>query len=225
MAPTNQEKHEEAYRAAAEAVRSGEPALLAERAGVQWHPGPDARSGAMVIPSLGSAAELSWPELVFQSRSPLLMSFPWRLIALHYLAGATGQEPDGDWISYRELPDGLFYANTVTREVEEPLATLFGRAADDFQAAGRPMGAEVDDVADSSLVLRPLPRVAMLFALWLADEEFPAKVKVLYDRVGAQYLPLQDLRILADLLGAALKSRALRGDEASDRPSEARPER
>ena len=223
MAPTNQEKHEEAYRAAEEAVHSGEPAFLAERAGVEWRALPDARGGAMVIPSLGSTARLSWPDLVFQSESPLLMSFPWRLIALHYLAGVTGREPEGDWISYRELPDGLFYANTVTREVEEPLAALFGRSADAFQAAGRPMGAEVGDVADSSLVLRPLPRVPMLFALWLADEEFPAKVKVLYDRIGAGNLPLQDLRILADLLGAALKSRAPGEDDAIDRPSEAGP--
>ena len=42
----------------------------------------------------------------------------------------------------------------------------------------------------------------------LADDEFPAKVKVMYDREGARNLPLQDLRILADLLGAALKRAA-----------------
>src|SRR5680860_558956 len=50
------------------------------------------------------------------------------------------------------------------------------------------------------------PLVPMLFALWEEDEEFPAEARVLYDRAAAANLPLQDLRILADLLEEALQS-------------------
>jgi hypothetical protein len=60
-------------------------------------------------------------------------------------------------------------------------------------------------MGDAGLCFWPLPRVPVLFALWAEDEEFPAKVKVLYERTGARNLPLQDLRILADLLGGLLK--------------------
>lgn len=209
MAPTNEEKHDEAYRAAEAAVREADPGTLAGRAGVRWLPsaqlsqgGP---AGVLEIAGFGGVARANWPDLAFHSEHPLLQIFPWRLIALHYLAGATAREPGEDWISYRELPDGLFYANTVTREVEKPMAERYAAAREDFLAAGRALGGAAAQVADAALIFRPLPRVAMLAALWLADEEFPAKVKILYDRAGAENLPLQDLRILADLLWSGLK--------------------
>ena len=220
MPPTNEEKHEETYRAAEAAVRGADPAALAARAGARWvagtgpadvpradpaSEGEGSTRGTLELPGFGGLTRLSWPQLVFSSDHPLLQLFPWRLIALHYLARATGREAGQDWIGYRELPDGLFYANTVTREVEQPMAERYARSRNGFLEAGRALGGAAADVADAALVFHPLPRVPILAALWLADEEFPAKAKVLYDRSGAENLPLQDLRILADLLWAGFK--------------------
>ncbi len=216
MNATNEEKHREAYAGAEAAVRALAPADIAARAGLLWVPdsvdrgdsGPDAASptGRFEVPAFGATARLSWPDLSFESPSPLLMTFPWRLIALHHLVMAGGAEPGEDWVSYRELPDGLFYANTITREVEEPLARLFGNDPAAFLAAGVPLGGTPLRLADVALVFHPLPRVPVVFALWGEDEEFPAKVKVLYERVGAAGLPLQDLRIVAELAGAGMKA-------------------
>ncbi|MCZ7663430.1 MAG: DUF3786 domain-containing protein [Thermoleophilia bacterium] len=207
--PTNEEKHKETYEAAEAAVRAADPAEIAARTGATWllqeGAGVPGVTGVLRIPALGDRAALAWPSLEFTAESPLLRTFPWRLICLHYLVVATGRPPGTDWVSYREIPDGLFYANTVTREVEQPLAALYGTRPDAFLAAGGPLGATPADVADAALLVRPLPHVAVLFALWVEDEEFPAKVKVLYDRTGTADLPLQDLRILADLLGGALR--------------------
>ena len=210
MAETNEEKHQETYAAAEAVLRAMDPAQVARRTGAWWHPDVEGGgdSGGLHFSALGLPVTLTWPALVFDASSPLLNTYPWKLIALHYLTGATGRPAGEDWISYRELPDGLFYASTITREVEEPLAALYGDAADRFLAAGAPLAADRTQVADAALVFRPLPRVPLLFALWQADDEFPAKVKVMYDRQGARNLPLQDLRILADLLGAALKRAA-----------------
>lgn len=211
---TNEEKHRETYAAAEAAVRAADPAVLAVRSGSVWQP-EESRvaeyTGALVVPALGTEARLAWPSLAFSSPSPLLQTFAWRLICLHYLITATGDKPGTDWISYREIPDGLFYANTITREVEQPLARLYGTNVEGFLAAGAPLGGIPGDLADASLVFQPLPHVRMLVALWREDEEFPAKVKVLYDRTGAASLPLQDLRILADLLGGALRRAAAGG--------------
>lgn len=229
MSVTNDEKHREAYEAAEAAVRALAPADIAYRAGLVWIPtpvtasplsgaagraaGPQARgaaetggSGHLNLFAFGATVRISWPDLSFDSPSPLLMSFPWRLIALHHLVSATGAEPGEDWVSYREIPDGLFYANTITREVEEPLARLFGSDPEAFMAAGTALGGTPLAVADVALLLHPLPRMPMVFALWSEDEEFPAKVKVLYERVGAAGLPLQDLRIVAELAGDTLKA-------------------
>jgi len=216
MSPTNEEKHQEAYAAAEAAVRALSPTDIASRAGLFWVPassdGADSEAsgtspaGRLEISAFGATARLSWPDLSFESPSPLLMTFPWRLIALHHLAMARGTEPGEDWVSYRELPDGLFYANTITREVEVPLARLFGTDPEAFLAAGDTLGGEALRLADVALMFHPLPRVPMVFALWREDDEFPAKVKVLYERVGAAGLPLQDLRIIAELAGAGMRA-------------------
>lgn len=204
MAPTNEEKHQETYAAAEDAVRGLDPLEVARRAGARWVAAAEG-GGGLEFEALGSTVRVAWPTLAFEGPPTLANNFAWRLIALHYLAMATGRTPGTDWVSYRELPDGLFYANTITREVEEPLARLFATDTGAFLAAGRPLGASSADIADASLVFRPLPHVPVVFALWREDEEFPAKMKVLYEREGTANLPLQDLRILADMLGAALR--------------------
>jgi len=218
MTTTNEDKHREAYAGAEAAVRALPPADIAVRAGLLWVPAstdhevPGARAtspaGHFEIAAFGATARLGWPDLSFESLSPLLMTFPWRLIALHHLAMAGGAEPGEDWVSYRELPDGLFYANTITREVEEPLARLYGTDPAAFLAAGGSLGGTSMRLADVALLFHPLPRVPVVFALWREDDEFPAKVKVLYERVGAAGLPLQDLRIVAELAGAGMKTAA-----------------
>jgi len=212
MAPTNEEKHQETYAAAEVAVRGHDPLEIARRAGARWVPAAEGE-GVLELAALGSTVRVAWPTLVFEGPPALANNFAWRLIALHYLAMATGRTPGMDWVSYRELPDGLFYANTITREVEEPLARLFATDPGAFAAAGGPLGASSADIADASLVFLPLPHVPVVFALWVEDEEFPAKMKVLYEREGTANLPLQDLRILADMLGAAL-----RREDAAARP-------
>jgi len=162
-------------------------------------------TGTLELEALGHLARITWPALDFEADHPLLQTFPWRLIALHYLATATSRPIAENWVSYRELPDGLFYADTITREVEEPLARLFATDTAGFLAAGAQMGGTPGGIADASLTFFPLPKVPVVFALWAEDEEFPAKLKVLYERVGAANVPLQDLRILADMLGAVLR--------------------
>jgi hypothetical protein len=202
MAETNEEKHQETYAAAEAALRALDPIDVARRAEVTWDP----EASALAVPAFGGLVRLSWPHLTFTAvrPAPMVASFPWRLMALHYLATATGEPSGEEWVSYRDLPDGLFYANTVTREVEEPLARLYGNDPEGFLTAGAELGGTELRLADTALMIHPFPRVPLVFALWREDEEFPAKVKVLYERRGAANLPLQDLRIVAELAGGVL---------------------
>ena len=235
MSPTNEDKHREAYASAEAEVRALEPSSIAARSGMRWQgevrgladkaapadeaalagstssgrdAGPSEATGTLTFQALGTATSLTWPALSFDAVHPVLHNFAWQLIALHYIRMATGRRPGTDWVSYRELPDGLFYANTITREVEQPLARLFATDPEGFRRAALALGGTEIDVADVAVAFHPLPHVPVVFALWVEDEEFPAKMSVLYEREGTANLPLQDLRILADMLGAALKRAA-----------------
>jgi len=212
---TNEEKHAEAYLAVVKEVRALDPATLAARAGGRWeatepdHPeaeGRPAQAGTLTLPVLDSTLRLTWPELEFQPGNSHLTSFPFRLMALHYLSLVGREEPGENWVSYREIPDGMFYADTVSREVERPLAEVYADDPEAFLEAGVGLGAEPLPLADAAFALRPFPKVPVVFTLHVEDEEFPAEVRVLYERSGARNLPLQDLRIIAEHLGRLLRS-------------------
>ena len=215
MAPTNEQKHEETYTAAEATVRGLDPVALAARAGATWTAGSEPGTGEITLSSLGTTLTLTWPTLTFSAADPALLSFPWRLITLHYLATATGEPPGTDWVGYREIPGGLFYADTIAREVERPLGARFGEDPDLLLAAAAPLGGEQVEVADVAVVFHPFPYVPVVVALWLADEDFPAQAKVLYERRGVRSLPLQDLRLLADFLWSFLRRRAETGTPPS----------
>ncbi len=231
---TNEDKHAEAYLAMVKQVRALDPATLAARAGGRWQAGapdrpdaaahrpeaarpdlpepagPAAPAGTLILPSLNSTLSLVWPGLEFRSGNPHLASFPFRLMALHYLSLVGGEEPGEDWVSYREIPDGMFYADTISREVERPLAEVYRNDPEAFLEAGAGLGGDPLTLADAAFALHPFPKVPVVFILHVEDEEFPAEfpaeVKVLYERSGARNLPLQDLRILAEHLGRLLRS-------------------
>src|SRR5665647_3213557 len=48
------------------------------------------------------------------------------ILLLHYLLRADGVPPAGQWLAFRELPDGMFYAASFARRAEAPLAQAFG---------------------------------------------------------------------------------------------------
>src|SRR5665811_695993 len=197
MSPTNEDKHREAYASAEAEVRALEPSSIAARCGMRWQgevlaladdaaladeAAPSEATGTLTFQALGTATSLTWPALSFDAVHPVLHNFAWQLIALHYIRMATGRRPGTDWVSYRELPDGLFYANTITREVEQPLARLFATDPEGFRRAAPALGGTEIDVADVGVAFHPLPHVPVVFALWVEDEEFPAKMSVLYER-------------------------------------------
>jgi hypothetical protein len=66
------------------------------------------------------------------------------------------------------------------------------------------MGGEILDWGDASLHLQVLPRIATRLVLWLGDDEFPARVNMLFDRVVDQHLPLDALGCMARYVTTSL---------------------
>ncbi len=130
------------------------------------------------------------------------------ILLLHYLLHADGIPLAYDWCAYRDLPDGLFYAQAFEQRGERPLAETFGRAgapgeesgSDAFKAASAALGGEPLDLADAAFAFAALPRLRMAALLWLGDEEFPPRATILFDAAAPHYLPAEDLAGLGGLL-------------------------
>jgi len=126
------------------------------------------------------------------------------IVLLHYLTTADGTRPSDRWVSFRELPDGLFYAQAFAGHAEAVLAEKYGSAPDRFRQRCEQLGGSPLDLADGSYRFQALPRLAMATLLWAGDEEFPAQARILFDASAGRYLPTEDLSGIGDWLAHRL---------------------
>ncbi len=157
----------------------------------------------LAIPSFGREIEVAMPEGHVKVPEDI-DSFSLRVLALRYVKLSCGAEETGEWVAYRDLPGGKFYAATLVPTVEQPLARVFGYRTGALTAAAAPLAGERADYGDESFVFRAFPRVPLLVVLHRGDEEFPADCRVLFDRCCSRYLNTDDLKILATQLAAYL---------------------
>ena len=123
---------------------------------------------------------------------------------LHYLLTADGRPLTGEWVSFRELPDGMFYQQAFGQRSLVPLEGKFGHDRAAFERAATALGGEKLDLADSSFRFDALPRVPLAALLWTGDEEFPPAVQILFDASAGGYLPTEDLAMVGGMLSGSL---------------------
>jgi hypothetical protein len=134
------------------------------------------------------------------------------ILLLHYLLRADGAPPAGEWLAFRGLPDGLFYAASFAERAEAPLARTFGTppsAGGDeglarFREAAGAAGGLPLDLADAAFAFQALPRLSLAVLMWAGDDEFPAQASVVFDAAAGHYLPAEDLAGLGGLLARRL---------------------
>jgi hypothetical protein len=139
-------------------------------------------------------------------------------IVLTYLATADGTTPSNRWIGFRELPDGMFYAQAfqgysggrLVRELEG-----FGASAQPsgsveiLRRAAERLGGEPLAMGDAGYTFTVLPRVRLALVYWKGDEEFPSQARVLFEDSASHYLSTDGLAILgSQLVGKVLKAAA-----------------
>ena len=121
-------------------------------------------------------------------------------LILTYLYTADGTPPIDRWMGFRELPNGLFYAQAfqgytgavLVRDLNGDVAT-FKRASEKRQGASLAMG-------DAGYVFQVLPRLKLAVIMWSGDDEFPSQAHVLFQESAPHYLITDGLAIVGSLL-------------------------
>ena len=133
------------------------------------------------------------------------------IVLMHYLLTADGIPPAEHWLAFRQLPDGLFYAQAFASHAEGLLAERFGSDVAGFCRAAAALGGSMLDAAPGGLAppdaffrFQALPRLAVAVQLWAGDDEFPGQVRVLFDAHAGHYLPTEDLSGIGDWLAHKL---------------------
>jgi hypothetical protein len=176
---------------------SAEPMLSAALAGCEPTP------AGIGVPFFGKSYLVTHPdgEVIVQARSAGKPAHPSiAIVLLHYLTTADGTRPADRWVTFRELPNGLFYAQAFAGHAEGLLAEKFGMNPDSFRRQAEALGGASLDLAEASFRFQALPRLAVAALLWEGDDEFPGQARILFDANAGHYLPTEDLSGIGDWL-------------------------
>jgi hypothetical protein len=121
-------------------------------------------------------------------------------LILTYLYTADGTPPIDRWMGFRELPNGLFYAQAfqgytgaaLVRELHSDVE-LFKQASDKLRGAALAIG-------DAGYAFPVLPRLKLAVVMWSGDDEFPPQAQVLFQETAPHYLITDGLAIVGSLL-------------------------
>ncbi len=123
-----------------------------------------------------------------------------QIMFLHYLVHADGNPLQKRWITFKELPGGLIYAEPYQNRAIKPLLKYFGQKTEQLQQIAASLEGRPASLGDTSVIMRPFPRVPVAFVLWEGDEEFSPSATILYDASAEHYLPTEDYALLPGLI-------------------------
>jgi len=126
---------------------------------------------------------------------------PWiRILILHYIRTAGKEALTGRWVSYRELKAGMVKHSSFVRECEEPLLGLFQTDFEKSVAALKRLGATRGDgfPTEDAWVIYLLPRVPVAILYWPDEEEFPARITILFDSTADKFLDVESIMFLVE---------------------------
>jgi hypothetical protein len=190
---------------------AADPARCAALAGCALSPGCVAAQHGIVVPFFGRPHIVTHPDGDVAVVNPTGAEEPPRdahvsiqIVLLHYLLTADGAPPADHWLAFRELPDGLFYAQAFAGHAEGLLAEKLGANLDGFRRAAASLGGSPLDLANAAYRFQAFPRLAVAALLWEGDEDFPAQARILFDAHAGHYLPTEDLAGIGDWLAHRL---------------------
>lgn len=125
------------------------------------------------------------------------------LLCLAYLLQAGPGSLDHEIIGVQELKSAHFFQGPHELNIRS-LIERYGNDLKGFQRAAGELGGERTDLADASYLFAAFPKVPVYYLLWEGDEEFPARLSILFDRSIEHHLTADTIWGLVNLLSDML---------------------
>lgn len=116
-----------------------------------------------------------------------------QLAAVNYLIGAKDLPLIGKWTAEKQFPSGSLFFRGPHKITTHRLEKVFGHNQDAFTSRSLSFGGRKVDGGDCAFEFSFFPRLPVRLILWLADEEFPARMIFLFDRSANQHFKLDGL--------------------------------
>lgn len=160
---------------------------------------------ALSLVFLNRSIDITWPELEFSyDGSDGEIHIQQQGLILHYLNGICSIEKPGiagEWISFQDIPDGMFYMDPFIKRAKIPLIQTFGNnTAKMKEIAKKAYEAEDIDFGDCSVLIKALPFVPVVLVIWEGDDEFSPEGNLLFDKSISNILSAEDIATLAGMV-------------------------
>jgi hypothetical protein len=185
-------------------IRQADLGPLEERLGVI------VEDNDIVVPFFGKPYRVSDRDILDPSgkRPPLDIC----VILCKYILICPDESPAGqDWVTYKDFKESGPLTTYFSHDVEHALAAAFSGRVGLMAQAGERLGGygpEMNLAYDFSMRFDGLPRVPVILLFNDADDEFPAKCTVLFQRRAEQYLDAESLAMLGRNLYFVLQKEA-----------------
>ena len=180
---------------------------MAQRSGATF----DAKGQTITIQLWDKAYTLVHPELIARDSANAEASLNRQALLLMYLQIADGTPLAHKWVTYRELPGGMFYANAFHGYAEIRLAQGLGDV-EKFRAAAVALKGDRLTFGDASFEFVAMPRILVGAVYWMGDEDFASSATILFDAAASRYLPTDAVGALGSQLVSRLLGQA--GEDA-----------
>ena len=122
------------------------------------------------------------------------------LVSVHYLLKAGEVPMAREYVTENELTDGTFFFKGPHALPSWKVEKRFGRNADAFREKCKLLGGAPVTFGDSAFEFLVLPRIRIVYVLWVADDEFPARSRILFDASADKHFALDVLWAMCNLV-------------------------
>lgn len=98
--------------------------------------------------------------------------------------------------SFKEFPDSMPYVGAFTTHTEQLLVPHVAKIKEATQIITETLNGEKgpsEAGGDFSFIVYPLPKIALCYVFYEADDDFPASVTCLYSNNANQFIPIDGL--------------------------------
>jgi hypothetical protein len=179
-----------------ERLSQSDPKEVCRRSGAQF----DVTTGSYAISFLLERYRVSTRaknvELLPRAASSAAPSIDLQVILITYLLNAQEIPLAQRLVAGSSLKGGKTFFQGAHRFPVEPLVERYGMDPTGFLDKGLSLGAAQEGYGDAGLRFLALPRIPVVMVLWQGDEEFPARLSVLFDASIERHLPLDAIYAL-----------------------------
>ena len=120
------------------------------------------------------------------------------IVSLYALTASPETARTEPWRSFKEVPDSMLYWGAFTSNTEQALVPHVAAIKNKAESICRAFHGTSVVGGDFAFVIHPLPKIALYYIFYEADEEFPATANCLFSDNASSFLPVDGLADLGE---------------------------